>query len=114
MSAQTGGSFPHFYRETYWEEHNVPINLALHIFGTVAGLVLLIASVTLISPWWALAFPLVHVGPGLIGHLFFEREEDVGDARIFHTDVPAWWFMVANHMMTAQMIWTFVTLRWWR
>jgi hypothetical protein len=104
MDTQTRGSFLHFYREAYWEEHVVPINLALHIFGTVAGVVLLILSFTLISAWWALAFPVVHAVPGLIGHRLFERAEAIGDARIFRTDVPAWWFIVANHLMTAQMI----------
>jgi hypothetical protein len=97
-------SYMDFYREAYWEEHHVPMNLALHIFGTVAGVALLIASATIISAWWALAFPVVHIVPGLIGHRLFERANAVGDARIFRTDVPIWWFMVANHMMTATFI----------
>jgi hypothetical protein len=104
MQKLSQSSFMDFYREPYWEEHNVPMNLALHIFGTIAGVALLIASVTFISPWWALAFPVVHVVPGLIGHRLFERAEAVGDARIFRTDVPIWWFVVANHMMTVVII----------
>jgi hypothetical protein len=114
MQAITNSEFMDFYREAYWEEHNVPMNLALHMLGTIAGVVLLIASATIISPWWALAFPIVHIVPGLIGHLLFERAEAIGYARIFRTDVPGWWFVAANHMMTAQMIWDFVTLRWLR
>jgi hypothetical protein len=102
-------SYMDFYREAYWEEHNVPLNLALHIFGTIAGVALLIASASIISAWWALAFPLVHIVPGLIGHRLFERANAVGDARIFRTDVPIWWFMVANHMMTATFIWRALT-----
>jgi hypothetical protein len=102
-------SYMDFYREAYWEEHNVPMNLALHIFGTIAGVALLIASATIISAWWALAFPVVHAVPGLIGHRLFERANAVGDARIFRTDVPIWWFMVANHMMTATFIWRALT-----
>jgi hypothetical protein len=108
----TRGTFMQFYRGAYWDEHRVPVNLAFHIFGTVAGLTLLIASATIIASWWAVAFPVVHVLPGLIGHRLFERAEAVGDARIFRTDVPGWWFVAANHMMTGRMIWALVTLRW--
>jgi hypothetical protein len=108
------GSFMNFYRGAYWDEHKVPFNLALHILGTVAGVALLVASAAMISFWWALAFPVVHAVPGLIGHRLCERAEAVGDARILRTDVPVWWFIVANHMMTGRMIWAFVSLRWLR
>jgi hypothetical protein len=114
MTAQQNKGFLHFYRHAYWEEHKVPINIAIHMAGTIAGVLLLIASATVTSAWWALAFPVVHVLPGLIGHRLFERAEAIGDARIFRTDVPGWWFIVANHMMTARMIWSFVTLSWLR
>lgn len=114
MTAQENTGFLHFYRHAYWEEHQVPINIAIHMTGTIAGILLLIASATIISGWWALAFPVVHVLPGLIGHRLFERAEAIGNARIFRTDVPGWWFIVANHMMTARMLWNFVTLRWLR
>jgi hypothetical protein len=114
MRSSINQGFLHFYREAYWEEHQVPINIAIHVAGTIAGMLLLIASVTIISPWWALAFPIVHVLPGLIGHRLFERAEAIGDARIFRTDVPGWWFIVANHMMTARMIWRFITFSWLR
>jgi hypothetical protein len=100
-----------FYRVAYWDEHKVPTNIALHMAGTIAGVLLLVSSLTVISTWWALAFPVVHVVPGLIGHRLFERAEAIGDSRIFRTDVPVWWFMVANHMMTAQKLWTFLTRR---
>jgi hypothetical protein len=112
MSDRQYGSFMDFYRKDYWDEHKVPVNIAIHMAGTIAGLLLLIASVTVISAWWALAFPVVHVVPGLIGHRLFERAEAIGDARIFRTDVPGWWFIIANHMMTARMLWATVTLRW--
>jgi hypothetical protein len=111
MSERVHQSFKDFYSEAYWEEHNVPMHLALHMFGTIAGLALLIACATIISGWWALAFPVVHVVPGLIGHRLFERSEAIGDARICRTDVPAWWFIVANHMMTATIIRQLLTVR---
>ena len=114
MKQANTSSFSDFYRDAYWAEHKVPINLAMHMLGTIAGVLLVVASLTFISPWWALAFPIVHVAPGLIGHRIFERTEAVGDARIFRTDVPGWWFIAANHLMTARMIGYFVTLRWLR
>ena len=114
MSQIKHSSFIEFYRHAYRDEHQVPGNLALHMAGTIAGVVLLAASMTVISGWWALAFPIVHVVPGLIGHRLFERAEAIGDVRIFRTDVPSWWFIPANHMMTAQMLWAFATLRWLR
>jgi hypothetical protein len=114
MSKPALGTFWDFYRHAYRDEHKVPINIAIHMAGTIAGVLLLVASFTVISTWWALAFPVVHVVPGLIGHRLFERAEDIGDARIFRTDLPAWWFILANHMMTARMLWTCVTLRWLR
>ena len=61
--------FRAFYTEHYLAEHHHPITIALHVFGTLAGLGLLGAALAMaISPWWALVFPLVHAGPGLIGH----------------------------------------------
>lgn len=114
MSQAKHGGFREFYRKAYWDEHKVPINIAIHMAGTISGVLLIAASLTVISSWWALAFPIVHVVPGLIGHRLFERAEAIGDARIFRTDVPGWWFIVANHMMTARMLWAFVTLRWFR
>jgi hypothetical protein len=114
MTQAKPGSFMDFYRGAYQDEHKVPINLALHMAGTIAGVLLIIASLTVISPWWVLAFPFVSGVPGLIGHRLFERSETVGDVRVLRTDVPAWWFLVANHMMTAQRLWAGLTLRWLR
>lgn len=105
MTRQSNGGFREFYRHVYWEEHKVRINIAFHMAGTIAGILLLMASFTIISVWWALAFPIVHIAPGLIGHFLSERSEAVGNARVFRTDVPGWWFVVANHLMTARMLW---------
>jgi hypothetical protein len=100
-----------FYAGPYRSDHRHPVNLALHIVGTVAGLALLVAAVTAaIAPWWALAFPIVHAAPGLIGHRLFDRNTDVGDLRINRGDYPLWWFIRANHRMT----WDVLTLRWRR
>ena len=67
---------------------------------------LIALSISIIPIWWMLLFPLVHVAPGLIGHRLFDRNEAVGDARVFRTDFPLWWFVVANHRMTASLLFT--------
>jgi hypothetical protein len=101
-------TFTEFYEHHYPAEHKVPANIAFHMVGTVAGVVLLMVVLAkLITPWWALAFPVVHVVPGLIGHRLFERNEEVGDARLTRTDVPLYWFMIANHLK----LWALVTGR---
>lgn len=94
--------FDSFYRDHFSPEHSHPANVALHIVGTLAGLMLLVASVTIIPLWWALTFPIVHVAPGLIGHRLFDRNEAVGDVRVLRKDFPLWWFVLGNHRMTAR------------
>ncbi len=101
---QNQPSFFAFCRDVFPDEHRHPVNVALHLFGVVAGIALIVAALTA-WPWWtALAFPIVHVAPGLIGHRFFERNEEVGDARITRTDYPLYWFLIANHIMAAQVM----------
>ena len=100
-------SFHSFYCDHFIPEHSHPVNVALHVFGTLAGLGLIAASLTVIPLWWMLLFPLVHVAPGLIGHRLFERNEAVGDVRVLRTDFPLWWFIIANHRMTTSLIFTF-------
>lgn len=96
--------FDSFYRDHFIPEHSHTANIVLHIFGTLAGLALLIASFTIIPLWWALLFPVVHVAPGLIGHRLFERNETVGDVRVLRKDFPLWWFVIGNHRMTAAVL----------
>jgi hypothetical protein len=101
-------TFTDFYKHHYPVEHRVPANIALHMIGTAAGIVLwLVVLAGLIAPWWALTFPVVHVVPGLIGHRLFERNEEVGDSRLLRTDFPLYWFMIANHIE----LWTLITGR---
>jgi hypothetical protein len=97
--------FPIFYQEHYLAEHKVPANVALHMLGTIMGLALLaVAMIGAVSPWWALAFPIVHAAPGLIGHRLFERNQAVGDTRITRTDFPPHWFIAANHIFLFRML----------
>jgi hypothetical protein len=101
-------TFKEFYATTYRDDHRHPANLALHIVGVIAGIAVLVTSVTVWPIWAALAFPVAHVVPGLIGHRLFDRDEAVGDVRITRTDYPLVWFLVANHMMAVRVL----TGRW--
>ena len=56
------------------------------------------------SPWFALAFPVVHALPGLIGHRLFERNAAVGDIRVTRKDHPPLWFIAGNHLMTVELL----------
>jgi hypothetical protein len=110
MSSNTNPriDFKTFYETAYRSDHQHPANLALHIVGVIAGLALLVASVTVWPLWSALAFPVVHVAPGLLGHRLFDRDEALGDVRLTRTDFPLWWFLIANHLMAFRVL----TLRW--
>jgi hypothetical protein len=106
------GTFMDFYRGAYADDHAKWPNRALHMIGTFGGLALLIASVTILPIWWALAFPIVHAVPGLIGHRLFERNPELGDVRVFNGAYPGHWFMAANHLRAGEWVWNLVTLRW--
>jgi hypothetical protein len=93
-----------FYHGAYANDHSCWPNRALHHAGVVSGLALLVASVTIIPIWWALAFPLLHALPGLIGHWLFERNAQIGDLRVFDGTYPGIWFMTANHIALAQAV----------
>jgi hypothetical protein len=98
--------FDRFYRQVFLAEHQQPVNVALHILGTLAGLAYVPWALWLPGWWmlWVLLFPVVHAAPGLLGHRWLERNHAVGDARWRRSDFPAWWFIVANHRLTAQTL----------
>ncbi|MGH6787986.1 MAG: Mpo1-like protein [Novosphingobium sp.] len=96
--------FARFLVEDYPAEHSHPANVALHMFGTLAGLGLIGLALTVWPLWTALAWPVVHVAPGLAGHRLFERNPEVGDARLTRTDIPLHWFVAANHLLTLRRL----------
>jgi hypothetical protein len=96
--------FRRFYADHFRAEHTHPANIAMHVLGTLAGLALMAAGLTVISPWWMLLFPIVHAAPGLLGHRLFERNDAVGDLRVMRTDFPGHWFIAANHLMAAELL----------
>ena len=97
-------SFSGFYQHHFLPEHLHRGNVALHLFGTLAGLAWIAGGVLAWSPLWMLLFPAVHAVPGLIGHRLWERNAAVGDARVFRTDFPGLWFLAANHVMTWEVL----------
>jgi hypothetical protein len=100
--------FRDFYETAYRADHQHPANLALHMAGTAAGIAVVVAALTVVSPWWLLAAPVAHGAPGLIGHRLFDRNPEVGDLRIVRAKYPAHWFIAANHLMTVAVL----TGRW--
>lgn len=104
QSPATRPDFATFFATDYLAEHHHPANVALHVCGTLAGMALIALALT-IWPWWTvLAWPLVIVLPGLAGHRLFERNAEVGDLRIARKDYPGYWFLIANHVLTARIL----------
>jgi hypothetical protein len=97
-------SFATFYRKHFLLEHRHPANIALHVGGTLLSAVWLIVTLLSAWPWLALAYPIVHAAPGLLGHRLFERNAAVGDLRVLRNDFPGWWFIVANHWLTFDLM----------
>jgi hypothetical protein len=64
-------SFEEFW-PYYVAQHSRVSTRRLHFAGTTMVLGALAAAV-LVSPWWALAAPVVGYGPAWIGHFFFEK-----------------------------------------
>ncbi len=91
--------FNQFYKGVFKEEHQHPLTIFLHVFGTIAGLLWLVLM-PLIGMWHLIIlFPVVHAVPGLIGHRIAERNKSVGDLRVTRKDFPLNWFIAANHLM---------------
>ena len=64
-------SFEEFW-PYYVAQHSRAATRRLHFAGTTMVLGALAAAV-LVSPWWALAAPVVGYGPAWIGHFFVEK-----------------------------------------
>lgn len=99
--------FEAFYRSVFLPEHQHPMTIALHVFGTLAGWIWVLVTVLLGRPLLALLFPVIHAVPGLIGHRMFERNAIVGDIRVTRKDYSPLWFIAGNHRMT----WALLTKR---
>ena len=106
MRQSDARSFGQFYRGAFLDEHRHPVNAGLHVFGAVVSTVALGAALLAPGAWkfMALLYPVIHAAPGLIGHRLFERSEEVGDVRINRTDYPVPWFILANYIMTFELL----------
>jgi hypothetical protein len=101
-------SFIQFYHQHFLKEHRHSINVGLHVLGTCLGILFLMLCVFYL-PWYsALAFPVVHALPGLIGHRLFERNTEVGDVRVLRKDFSGLWFIAANHLLTYNLLHAFI------
>jgi hypothetical protein len=99
-----GLPFADFYRQVFLPEHQQPLNVALHVAGTVASMVWLPWVLMQGLPWLALLYPVVHAAPGLLDHRFFERNMAVGDVRVTRKDYSPLWFIAGNHRMTWELM----------
>jgi hypothetical protein len=97
--------FSEFYDKVFLAEHTHPVNVSLHVIGTLASIALLFGIFMGILPLWLLIlYPVVHAAPGLLGHKLFEPNAAVGNLRVFRTDYPGRWFLVGNHIMTFRIL----------
>jgi hypothetical protein len=93
-----------FYVDHFKAEHRHPANVALHLLGVLLSAALVVAAIASGQLWLALAYPVVHAAPGLLGHRLVERSALVGDVRITRDDFPLWWFIIANHLLFAEVV----------
>lgn len=96
--------FADFYREHFRAEHQHPANVSLHVLGVLGSAVWLVVTINSQMPWLALAYPVVHAAPGLLGHRLFERNAAVGDVRVLRRDFPLAWFLLANHVLVLELM----------
>jgi hypothetical protein len=96
--------FNRFYQEVFLAEHRQPLNVALHVFGTLISAAYIVAILVYAHPAWLLLYPAIHALPGLLGHRFFERDAQVGDVRVLRKDYPAYWFIAGNHLLTLAVL----------
>ena len=108
---QVHNNFSSFYHHVFLPEHQQTPNIALHVFGTLASAVFVIAMLIGGMPWLVLLYPVVHAAPGLLGHRYFERSAEVGDLRVTRKDFSPLWFIAGNHRMTWELMWRGV---YWR
>jgi hypothetical protein len=64
-------SFEEFW-PYYVGEHKLPLNRALHYFGTTMAITTVGAAVVTLNPLWLLATPVVGYGPAWFGHYVLE------------------------------------------
>ena len=81
----------------YVSQHSLPATRALHFAGTTMVLGVLAIAVARLSPWWALATPVLGYGPAWIGHFFFEKNRPA-------TFTYPWWSLRGDFRMWRLML----------
>jgi hypothetical protein len=59
----------------YLREHARPATRAVHYFGTLAAIAVLVAAVVTRQWWWLIAVPFFGYGPAWVGHFFIEKNK---------------------------------------
>lgn len=96
-------SFSDFYRSHFLPEHRHPVNVGLHVAGTLVSAAFVPFVLATASPLYLLLYPLVHAVPGLVGHRLFERNAVIGDVRVLRKDFSPLWFIAANHVLSFEV-----------
>ena len=81
----------------YLRQHRDPQNRRLHACGTGLGLIVVVASLALGHPWFALLFLPIGYGFAWFGHLAVERNHPA-------TWGYPWWSFVSDFRMLALML----------
>ncbi|MDX1958332.1 MAG: Mpo1-like protein [Leptospiraceae bacterium] len=100
----SNSKFFKFYQDVFLKEHSHNGTIILHIIGTILGILWIPFTVFYLPIYLILLFPVVHALPGIIGHRIFERNENVGDLRVLRKDFPLYWFIIANHILTYEIL----------
>jgi hypothetical protein len=80
----------------YLRQHSRRANRRLHACGTALGLLIVVASLLLRHPWWALLWLPVGYGLAWAGHLLVEGNRPA-------TWGHPWWSFLSDFRMTALM-----------
>lgn len=89
------GSFSAFWQH-YLLQHQQPLNQALHVVGTLAGLVCIGLGITRSWMWFAAVIPMGY-GPAWLGHYLFEQNRPL-------TFRYPLWSLLADYRLVAQIL----------
>ena len=97
-------NFMTFCYETFLFEHQNRMNRLFHYVGVYLSLSVIPVAAYISNPFFLLAYLPLHAIPGLLGHFFFEKNDEVGDLRINRKDYPIYWFIAANNLMAFHLL----------
>jgi hypothetical protein len=77
----------------YLREHGKPETRAVHYFGSIASIVVLIWAIATQNWWWLIAVPVLGYGPAWVSHFFIEKNKPAS----FQAPV---WSLISDYRMT--------------